>query len=114
MADLENTGHNYYLALAKVKKLEARVEELEGENESIRAKIKFLREGSHRITDEQIDELVAWANVYSRSSFTRGERWLVLNKLNIFQCLQHNEGMGGCPRCAKFTGHGWTIGDKNG
>ena len=121
---VEDMKHEINEQQAEIKRLKARVEELEKENESLRAKIKFLRNGCHHITDEMIDAAVQWLeNIYSDDNPTRlslsiveiikRHLWKLLNKLNIFRCYhlgatQLNGILVG--ECSDCHGHGWTIG----
>jgi hypothetical protein len=126
MNDFKDTEHSLYLELAKVKKLEARVEELE---KRIECNVVIMSETEpvscpdwHVITDEQIDAAVEWAEA-CRVRTPNSTPWTALNKLGIKRCKcngalvpcerctpTHYEE---CPDCAKFTGHGWMIGGED-
>ena len=107
MSDFKDTEHNLYLALADVKRLKARAEELEQQNRALQSVVspQTVRDW-HIFTTEQID--AAWA-IASKSPYAVA----AFEKLNIKQC----EGCGGegkiqewsdemveCPDC---NGHEW-------
>ena len=105
-----------------VSDLQVRVEELEEENESIRAKIVFLRDGCHHSTYEQIDAAWEIINNFNGAYSTIG-RWVlrVLERLGIFRCKSpgcnhgtytegNDDGSETHTRpCEVCHGHAWVI-----
>ena len=92
------------------------VERLEKENENIRAKITFLREGCYHITPEMIDAAVEINNRHA--GLQAGMLgWRLLMALNIFRCKHPTCENGTIPgpslgrvKHIDCNGRGWTIG----
>ena len=125
MSDFKDTEHSLYLALADVKRLAKRIEELEQFQQSLHpTELRDYMRTYYIITDEQIDAAVKIARSIEEH-YSNESGWETLKPLGIFRC----EGCDGagktysrsssmkeepmewvCPDC---NGHGWVIGGED-